>query len=78
MLIPVEGTGTHQLGTAEYGGCCSLVTLFFGKKKLTGVLEHCREGETNCWFSIFCCFLLTASLRRRMSVYICLFTIQLL
>jgi hypothetical protein len=21
--------------------------------KPTGVLEHCREGETNCWFSIF-------------------------
>ena len=21
--------------------------------KLTGVLEHCHEGETNCWFPIF-------------------------
>ena len=21
--------------------------------KPTGVLEHCRKGETNCWFSIF-------------------------
>jgi hypothetical protein len=21
--------------------------------KLTSVLEHCCEGETNCWFSIF-------------------------
>jgi len=21
--------------------------------KLTGVLEHCREWEANCWFSIF-------------------------
>ena len=20
---------------------------------LAGVLKHCREGETNCWFSIF-------------------------
>jgi hypothetical protein len=21
--------------------------------KPTGVLEHCRESETNCWISIF-------------------------
>jgi len=21
--------------------------------KRTGVLEHCREGQTNCWFPIF-------------------------
>jgi hypothetical protein len=21
--------------------------------KPTGVVEHCREGETNCWFSVF-------------------------
>jgi len=21
--------------------------------KPTGVLEHCCEGETNCWFSVF-------------------------
>jgi len=25
--------------------------------KPTGVLEHCREGETNCWLSIFGAFL---------------------
>ena len=36
-------------------GCFSAVTLFFAKKslnKVAGVLEHCREGETSCWFSI--------------------------
>jgi hypothetical protein len=30
--------------------------LCFAKKSLTkteGLLECCREGETNCWFSIF-------------------------
>jgi hypothetical protein len=30
-----------------YGGCSSVVTLFFAKKSLTKVacvLEHCREG----------------------------------
>jgi hypothetical protein len=30
-------------------------TLFFAKKSLTkptGVLEHCREEETICWFSV--------------------------
>jgi hypothetical protein len=44
--------------------------------KPTGVLEHCNEGETNCWFSIFLVLiLLTTSLRRRrMSMYISLFT----
>jgi hypothetical protein len=26
--------------------------LFFAKKYFTDVLGHCREGETNCWFSI--------------------------
>ena len=25
--------------------------------KSTGVLDDCREGETNCWFSIFGAFL---------------------
>ena len=23
------------------------------RPKATGVLEHCREGETNSWFAIF-------------------------
>ena len=24
--------------------------------KRTGALEHCREGQTNCWFPIFRAF----------------------
>jgi len=45
----------------------------------TGVLEHCHEGETNCWFSIFGGrFLLTASQNRRsMSLYISLFALAI-
>jgi len=37
-------------------GCSNVVTFFFAKKSLTkptGVVELCREGETNCWLSIF-------------------------
>jgi hypothetical protein len=36
MVIPFEGTGKNQqkLGQ-EYGGCSSVVTLFFAKKSLT-------------------------------------------
>ena len=43
-------------GSGQYGGCSSVVMLFFLRNpwpKPTGVLEHCRDGETNCWFSIF-------------------------
>jgi hypothetical protein len=37
----------------------------------TGVLEHCQEGEINCWVFFFRVFLLTASVRRRrMSMYV--------
>jgi hypothetical protein len=43
--------------SGECGGCFGVVTLFYAKKnplrKPTGVLEHCRGGETNCWLSIF-------------------------
>jgi hypothetical protein len=56
VLISVEGTGKNQMEPGQYGGCSSIVTLFFTKKSLTktaGVLEHCREAETNCWFFIF-------------------------
>jgi hypothetical protein len=53
MLVSVEGTGKKSAGirSEEYGGRSSVVTLFFIKKsltKMTGVLEHCREGETSC------------------------------
>jgi hypothetical protein len=69
-----------EVRSEEYGGCSSAVTLFFTKKSLwlkpTGVLEHCREGETNCLVLLFSGhFLLIASLRRRrMSMYFSLFT----
>jgi hypothetical protein len=63
-----------SLGDAAVLSHCSLVRNPWPKP--TGVLEHCLEGDTNCWFSIFWSFLLTASLRRRrMSVYISLFTV---
>jgi hypothetical protein len=46
--------------SGEYGGCSSVVTLFFAKKflrpKPTGVLEHCRKEETNFWLRIFGAF----------------------
>ena len=48
--------------------------------KPIGVLEHCLEGETNCWFSIFSrSFLLAASQRPRgLSLYISLFSVAVL
>jgi hypothetical protein len=42
--------------TRMYRKYPSIVKLFFANKSLTktvGVLEHCSEGETNFWFSIF-------------------------
>jgi len=82
MLISVEGRGKSQLepgeesmGNAPVSSHCSLVRNPWPKP--TGVLEHCREGDFNCWFSVFWGrVLLTASVRRRrMSVYISLFTV---
>ena len=64
-LISVEVTGkkSAEARSGEYGGCFSVVTLFFAKEsfnKATGVLKHSRKAETNCWFSVF-----TTSVRRR-------------
>ena len=78
-FISVERTGKNQLQPGQWGWYSRDVTFFFIKKSLpkpTGVLEHCREGETNAWLSIFSVrFVLTTPLRRRrMSVYISLFT----
>jgi hypothetical protein len=45
--------------SGESGGCSNVVTFFFSKKSLTkttGVLEHCREEETNFWFYFFGAF----------------------
>jgi hypothetical protein len=68
MLILVKGTGKNQLKTSQesMGDApvlphCSLLRNF--SPKATGVLEHCREGETNSWFSVLGGrFILTASL----------------
>ena len=58
ILISVEGTGKNRLesghesmGEATVSLHCYLVRNPWPKS--AGVLEHCREGETNCWFSIF-------------------------
>jgi len=58
MLISVEGTGKNQLqpgqesvGDAPVLSQCSL--LINHSSQLTSMLEHCHEGETNCWFSIY-------------------------
>jgi hypothetical protein len=58
MLISVEGAGENQLepdeesmGDISVLSHCSLLRNPWPKP--TGVLEHCREEETNCWFSIF-------------------------
>jgi hypothetical protein len=57
MLISFEGTNKNQLEQGQKcGRCFSVGTLFFVKNSLpkqTGLLEHCREGETNRCFSIF-------------------------
>jgi hypothetical protein len=53
MLISIERTGSNQLqpskknmGDASVLLHCSLFRNPLPKP--TGVLEHCREGETNC------------------------------
>jgi len=58
MLISIQGTGKNQLdpvqksiGDASALSHCSL--LRNPLPKATGVLEHCREVEINCWFPIF-------------------------
>jgi len=53
--------------------CCHIVLLRNPWPKLTVAMENCREGETNCWFSIFLIVSLSASVRqRRTSIYISL------
>jgi len=41
----------ESVGYAPVFSHCSL--LRNPRLKPTGVLEHCREGENSCWFSIF-------------------------
>jgi hypothetical protein len=53
MLISVEGKG-KKINWSQIRKVCgysTVVILFFLRNpspKPTGVLEHCREGETNC------------------------------
>jgi hypothetical protein len=58
VLISVNGTGKNQLEPGQESmrdvpvlSHCSLLRNI--SPKPPGVLEHCREGETNCWVSIF-------------------------
>ena len=58
MLISVEGTGKNQLesGNESMGNVpvlshCSMLRNPWPKP--TGMLKHCRERETSCWFSVF-------------------------
>jgi len=55
MLISIEGTGSNQLEPGKENMWDALVlshrSLFrHAWPKPTGVLEHCSEGEINCWF----------------------------
>jgi len=59
MLISIKGTGKNQLypGPESMGdypvlsNCLWLRNPLYQKSAV--VLEHCGEGETNCWFPIF-------------------------
>jgi hypothetical protein len=43
--------GQENMADSPVLSHCSL--LRNPQPKPTGVLEHCREGQTNCWFFIF-------------------------
>ena len=58
LLISVEGTDKNRLKPVQENvedapvlSNCSFITNSLTKPP--GVLEHCLEGETKCWFSIF-------------------------
>jgi hypothetical protein len=58
MLISVKKTGKNQTEPCQdnMGDAPVLLYCYFLRNPLpkpTGVLEHCREGETNCQFYIF-------------------------
>jgi hypothetical protein len=61
VLFSVEGTGKYQLqpGQESMGDTSLLSHCSLLRKacvKPTDVLEHCRDGESNCWFSILGAF----------------------
>ena len=53
MMISVEGTGKNQLETGQEVMGNDPVLSHCSSTEKTGVLEHCRVGETKCWFSNF-------------------------
>jgi hypothetical protein len=58
MLVSIKGTGKNLLEPGqEISGNVPVLSHRSLRRNLlpkpAGVLEHCREGETNCWFSIF-------------------------
>jgi len=56
MLISVERTGKNQLKPDQEMGDATVSSHRYLPRnpwpKPTGVLEHCPEEETNCWFFI--------------------------
>jgi len=53
-----SGTSNNQLHPGQKGNVDALVLSHYSLlrnplPKPTGVLEHCCERETNCWFSSF-------------------------
>jgi hypothetical protein len=64
IMISVDRTGKNQLNPGQesmrdapvFPHCSSLK---IPSPKPTGVLEHCREVETNGWFCIFRGFILS-------------------
>jgi len=58
MMNSIEGTVKNQLEAGQVGMGDGLVLSQFSLlrnpyPKPARVLEHCRERETSCWFSIF-------------------------
>jgi len=58
VLFSVEGTGKNQLKPGQKSMGDAPVLSHYSllrnpSPKSTGVLEHCCEGETTCWFYIF-------------------------
>jgi hypothetical protein len=58
MLISVEGTGKSQLEPGQENMGEAVVLSHYSLLRNpgpqpTGVLEHCRDGETNCCFLNF-------------------------
>jgi hypothetical protein len=53
MLTSVQGTDKNQLQPGQESKWDASVLSRCSLLKPTGVLEHCREGETNCGVSYY-------------------------